>query len=138
MNLVLSGASPAALQWSLTYPAVNVTSIQARAGPAAAAAGKTLSCGTPGGITTCLVAGLNLNTIANGVVALVTVGLTAQATGDVPVGISGAVAATLDGSGAPVSATGGVYNSSSVSQQNTTRGSIRFAVNRGSDSWRPD
>jgi hypothetical protein len=113
MNLVLTTAAgnpPAALQWSLTYPALPVTFLQVSAGPAAAAAGKTLSCGTPGGIYTCLVAGLNLNTIANGVVALVTVGLAAQATGDVPIGIPGALAATLDGSGAPVSATGGVIH----------------------------
>jgi hypothetical protein len=113
MNLVLTTAAgnpPAALQWSLTYPALPVTFLQVSAGPAAAAAGKTLSCGTPGGIYTCLVAGLNLNTIANGVVALVTVGLAAQATGDVPIGIPGALAATLDGSGLPLSATSGVIH----------------------------
>jgi hypothetical protein len=113
MNLVLTtaaGKPPAGLQWSLTYPALPVTFLQVSAGPVAAAAGKTLSCGTPGGIYTCLVAGLNLNTIASGVVAMVAVGLTAQATGDVPIGISSALAATLDGSGMPVSATSGVIH----------------------------
>jgi hypothetical protein len=111
MSLVLTtsaGNPPAGLQWSLTYPALPVTFLQVSAGPAAAA-GKTLSCGPPGSIYTCLLAGLNLNAIASGVVAIVTVGL-AQATGDVPIGISSALAATLDGSGAPVSATGGVIH----------------------------
>src|SRR5262245_14783095 len=48
--------------------------------------------------------------MASGVVATVTTGLAAQATGDVPIGVVGAVAATPGGSNLPLSATGGAIH----------------------------
>lgn len=67
---------PGGIQFDLTFPAADVTSITAATGPAATAAGKSITCAAPTGTTgtfRCLVAGLNTSTIANGVVANITV-----------------------------------------------------------------
>src|SRR5215213_9763211 len=67
----LADSETAALQWKLTYPAGNVIAISAAAGQAAINAGKTLSCFPDSGTYTCMLSGLNANTVSDGVVAVV-------------------------------------------------------------------
>src|SRR5215472_12275435 len=64
LNLSLnagSGVSPTALQWSLSYSQADVASINVTAGTALTAAGKTVSCASKTGSTTCLASGTNSN-----------------------------------------------------------------------------
>jgi hypothetical protein len=107
-NLVLTspaGSAPASIQFTLTYPAANVTSISVSAGPTAISAGKTVTCAAASGAYTCLVYGfLNATTIANGIVAVVNLTVTASVT----IGISNPVAASPVGEAVLLSATGGV------------------------------
>src|SRR4051794_9360199 len=44
LSVTSTNAQPAALQWTLSYAASNVASIDVSAGPAAVAAGKSVSC----------------------------------------------------------------------------------------------
>src|SRR5712692_202392 len=67
-----AGSEPAGVEWTITYPGADFTAIQVTAGPAATAAGKSTSCAGTAGSLTCLTAGINSNTIANGVAAIVT------------------------------------------------------------------
>lgn len=69
VSFVGAGTAPAGLQWTLVYPSGQISSIGATAGPAATAAGKTLSCNSTPGFFTCLATGLNRNAISAGVVA---------------------------------------------------------------------
>ena len=72
LNLSLSASTASAVQWTLSYAAANVTSVSVAAGPALPA-GKTILCGAVTGATVCLASGTNSTTVANGVVAVVTV-----------------------------------------------------------------
>jgi hypothetical protein len=83
------GAGPAAIQWTLNYPAAAVAQIAAVAGPAATAANKTLTCTG----NSCVLWGLNAQTIQSGVVAVVAIELSG-ASGDVPFQLTGAFAAS--------------------------------------------
>lgn len=69
LNLTSSGTSLAAVQWAFSYSPVQLTGVSVITGPASAAAGKTLSCLSASGTTTCLVSGLNGNAIGTGTVA---------------------------------------------------------------------
>src|ERR1700691_6761884 len=53
------GSAPAGLQWTFVYPVSQISAVSATAGPAATAAGKTLSCASAPGLFTCLLSGLN-------------------------------------------------------------------------------
>jgi trimeric autotransporter adhesin len=109
LNLSLSspaGSAPAALQWTMTYSTASVTSVSVAAGASATAAGKSISCAGGAVAYTCIASGLNSNTIANGVVAVVTVTLNAGAT-TAAIGISSALCASPAGQWVAVSATGG-------------------------------
>jgi trimeric autotransporter adhesin len=101
-----SGSEPATLQWTLTYPANAVVAISASAGAAATNAAKTLSCSSAAGAYSCLVSGLNANTISNGVVAVVNVSL-AAGVGSTSIAVSNPVAGSTTGEGISVSGTGG-------------------------------
>jgi chitinase len=102
------GSIPAASQWTVQYAPGDVTAANISAGPALTAAGKTLSCASSSGSLMCLASGLNTNTIANGVVALVNVTLAANTSGpSVALGLAGTLGALADGSAATVSGTGG-------------------------------
>lgn len=76
---------PAALQFTLSAPATSVSSFSVTTGAAATAASKTTTCAVPTnpppptGTTqvNCLVAGINTNAVANGVIANVTATLPA-------------------------------------------------------------
>ncbi|MFN0172430.1 MAG: right-handed parallel beta-helix repeat-containing protein [Bryobacteraceae bacterium] len=54
LSLTSVGPQPSGLQWTLTYPAGDVLSVQVAAGAAATAASKSVSCGTAAGSTTCI------------------------------------------------------------------------------------
>jgi hypothetical protein len=75
LNLSLTattGNTPAALQWTLTYPASAISGVTVTAGPSATAAGKSPTCASNSGSYTCVLAGLNANVMQNGVVAVAT------------------------------------------------------------------
>src|SRR4029077_3934031 len=68
MNAV-PGSSPATVQWTFQYSSSDFTAINGLAGPAAVAAGKSINCAGVTGSYTCVLWGMNANTIANGVIA---------------------------------------------------------------------
>jgi uncharacterized protein (TIGR03437 family) len=74
------GTAPAGLQWTLVDPSSQNQAITATAGPAATAAGKTLSCASAPGFLTCVLSGLNTNPIVPGVVANIQLTPTTQGT----------------------------------------------------------
>jgi hypothetical protein len=76
------------------------------AGPAAASAQKALYCANQ----TCLLTGINSNTLSTGVVAIVTLKLSPTATGNLVVELSNPVAALLDGSDGSITTTNGIVN----------------------------
>jgi hypothetical protein len=108
MHLVSPASSlPAALEWTVSYPPGDVISVNMAAGAGLMAADKTIACNAASGSTICLAYGINANWIANGVVAVVTVTLSATA-GDsiIPLSMGNTSAAAADGSALPVQATG--------------------------------
>lgn len=80
MNVTLSGSStPAATQFTITAT-MDITALTVTAGPVATAATKQIACGaytTSTNTMTCIIYGLNENTIADGVLATVTATLSA-------------------------------------------------------------
>jgi uncharacterized protein (TIGR03437 family) len=139
VNLNITGATaPAALQWTLSYPSVDIASVTVAAGPALIAAGKSVTCATAPASVTCVAAGMNATTIANGTVAVVTmtVALAAIDT-STPISISGLVGALPDGTETAVFGTGatiGVLLSnpppviSSISPATAIGGSAAFTL----------
>jgi hypothetical protein len=67
----LPGAEPAAIQWTLTYPAEEALSISAVAAGSALDAGKQIQCAGEPGTQSCLLTGMNATLIQNGVVAVI-------------------------------------------------------------------
>ena len=117
LNLTLtspSGSQPAAVQWNLTYPAANVLSLSATAGPAATAAGKSLACAGSSGTYTCIAYGLTASTMANGVVAIVNL-TTASSVTSTSIGVGSASAASASGMALSISATGGTVTGPATS-----------------------
>jgi len=131
LNLSLSsssGSQPAAIQWTFVYSTSDIVAISASAGAAATAAGKSLSCAGSPGSYVCLLTGLNGNVIQNGVVAVLSVTLSAASSGTTisvsnPLGASasaGAIQTTATGgtvtitTGAPLSPTSLSCNPSTV------------------------
>ncbi len=110
LNLNLTspaGNEPAGIQWTLTFPQSHVIAISVTAGPAAAAAGKTVSCFAGSGTYACVVSGMNTTTISNGTVAFV--GLTmAAAVSASSIGLSNALGSSASGNGIAVLPAGGV------------------------------
>jgi len=64
-----SGTLPAVVQWTLHYSSTNVSGMSLQPGSAAVSAGKTLSCTSLTGSVSCVVWGMNKNTVPNGVLA---------------------------------------------------------------------
>jgi len=114
LNLSLragSGGGPAGLQWTITYPPSVIADISASPGPAAIAAGKTLSCTAASGTYMCLLtglstSGLNINVIQNGVVAVVTATISPGAP-TAAIAVTNALGATPPGIAVPILALGG-------------------------------
>ena len=74
------GSEPAAVQWTLSLPPLNIYlgstySINVAEGPVITAAGKSIRCTTNYGAATCIANGTNRNPIRNGLLASVTVRL---------------------------------------------------------------
>ena len=110
LNLNLTsptGSSPSSLQWTLSYPTAAVTSISVLAGPALTSASKSITCSASSGSYVCLAAGMNNGGISNGIVATVTVTMSATA-GTTTIGVTNAKGASSAALGVSVTATGGV------------------------------
>ena len=109
LNLSLtspSGYQPAGLQWTLTYPPSNITNITAADGTAATAANKAIFCAGGAGSYTCLLTGLNPDIVQNGVVAVLTMTMSANATNST-IGVANVVSTSTTGLSIPATATGG-------------------------------
>jgi len=109
LNLSLGSTTtqPGAVQWTLTYPPKDFSSISVSTGAAANSASKSVTCNNnTAGISNCVAYGINTNTIANGVVA--TVALTISST-------------TTDSSSA-VGLTGGSVTTGGSTETTTTLG----------------
>jgi hypothetical protein len=112
--LTLSGGmQPAAVQWTLLYPS-SILSVTTADGPAAVAAGKNSTCASSSGQTICIVAGLNLNTLSDGVIASVTFQVASSAAGSIPVQMTGVVAASLEAAAIPSGGVGGTLSVAAV------------------------
>ncbi len=72
-----SGISPSGLQWTMNYSTADFTSVAVAAGAAATAASKQLSCTNSTGSSTCVLWGLNPTTVSNGVVATLSLTISA-------------------------------------------------------------
>ena len=111
LNLSLSntaaGGQPANLQFTLNYNSNDFSAMDVSVGPVASAAGKSVVCNATSTATTCLVWGMNGTTLGDGVIAVVNATLsTTSSNTDRPIGITGALASTLEGYSMPLSATG--------------------------------
>jgi uncharacterized protein (TIGR03437 family) len=73
LNMTLGGgANPAGVQWIMAYPVTALEFVSAADGAAANNASKDTTCTPNLGVVTCIVFGLNANTMANGVVSTLT------------------------------------------------------------------
>src|SRR6185369_13017220 len=109
LNLSLNaaaGSAPAALEWIFQYATTDFTAITAVAGPAAVAAGKSISCASAAGSYTCVLWGMNTNTIANGVVATVTLNVSGTAASSSTIQVTLPLAASPAASAVGATATG--------------------------------
>src|SRR5690606_13087023 len=102
------GSQPAALQWTLTYSPAEVAAVSATAGPAAAAAGKSIACANKDGSYTCVLFGLNQQTMPNGVAAVVRV--TPATAGSASIGVANTLGASQDGTGLAIAGNGGTVS----------------------------
>ena len=81
LNLSMSDPSvtlPASLQWAMTYSTTDFSAISVVASSAATAAGKTISCNNVAGTSTCVLYGINETPISSGVVATITLTISAS------------------------------------------------------------
>lgn len=99
LDLTLAAATvqPAALQWTFAYPTSDISSFSVVAGPSAASASKSLYCTNSAGQVTCLLAGMNTNTIPNGVVASVILATSTAAKLSSPIQVLDTSASSLIG-----------------------------------------
>ena len=115
LNLTSLGVHiPAGVQWTLTYSPNDVTAISVTAGPAATAAGKTLSCFAGLGTYTCLASGMNTTAISNGAVAYVNLTIAAGVSAT-SVGLSNSAGSSASGRRIAVLPTGGVVTGGATS-----------------------
>src|SRR5690242_9926972 len=117
LNLTLTspaGSSPVALQLTLTYDPSSVIAVNATMGPSAIAAAKTMQCDGRPGLYTCLIAGLNVNAIPDGVVGVVNVTLSPSASSFVSVGISNVMGASSTAVPLVLSGTAGAISVSTL------------------------
>jgi hypothetical protein len=118
LNLSLTttgGAQPAGAQWTLTYSPSDISGISFAPGAASSAAGKSITCSSISGSTTCIDVGMNSNVIADGVLGLATVTLAAGTVdSSASIQMSLVVASTSTGSTIPGSGTGAAISISQV------------------------
>jgi len=109
LSLTAGTSAPAALQWMLSYPANDITSLSISAGTALTSAGKTLSCSPGAGSITCVASAANPNTISSGVVAVVTATIASGTSdGSDSILISNILGVTPNATAESVTGTGGL------------------------------
>ena len=108
LSLTTSGGAQAnALQWTMVYPASDVSSVNVTPGAAATAASKSVTCSSSTGRTICIVFGVNDNALSNGVLATATLNITAGTlVTSAPVQVASVSAITATDSSIPASGTG--------------------------------
>ena len=139
LNLTLTsptGNAPAAIQWTLTYPASAVTAFSATAGTALTSAGKTLTCVSGSGTYKCLATGMNTTVIPNGLVAVVSVTLAASAT-SASIGVTGIAGASPSGGTIALTSTGGAITGA-LSGAGPTGVVAAYAFSEGSGTTTTD
>ena len=102
LSLDAKGTQPAGLQWTLRYSASDFSSIQVTAGPSAVATGKSAYCGKSAGSDTCLIVGVNNTAIPDGVVATLSLSISAAATDTASIQIDSPLATSADGTAIPI------------------------------------
>lgn len=128
ISLTTSNASPAAVQWTMSYPAATFSSVTVAAGASASAAGKAVTCAGGSGAITCVADGVNDNTIAAGALATATFTIAASAQpSSVPIQVSGADAVSAGGSKITATSVAGAITVTS-SQTWTISGTISPAA----------
>jgi hypothetical protein len=93
LNVILTAAQgdqPAAVQWTLDYPASAVAGFTATAGPSATAANKIVTCSS----NECLIYGLDAQAIQNGVIATLDFQLSGTSSSQVAFQLTSALAAS--------------------------------------------
>ncbi len=104
------GIQPAILQWTMQYPA-DVTGIEVNPAPAAADAGKTITCSYGVSVATCLAWGENKTTIPDGPVATATFQISAASrNSSIAIINSPGSASDTDGNSLPVTSAGGTIS----------------------------
>lgn len=111
-SLSISGGtasnSPSVLQFALAFQAADFSSVVVAPGPAAVAAGKSISCNTVTGRVRCVAWGMNKNRVSNGVIATVTViPSPSSLLASRPISISEVTSAATEGALTPVNAPSG-------------------------------
>ncbi len=103
-----SGTSPASVQWTLTYPTTDFSSATVTPGSVAAGVGKSVTCTSVPGSSTCVLWGENSTAMPNGNVASVAL-VISPSTQDTSSQVQLSVPMAADGSGFPLTtaATGG-------------------------------
>ncbi len=108
LDIMLSspaGSEPAGVQWTFNYSPSDVVSVNVTPGPAANAAGKTITCQAGSGKYTCILIGADNKAIQNGVIGTAAFRLASStSSSSVPVQFSATYAAL--GTGSNVAATG--------------------------------
>ena len=102
------GAQPAALEWTMNYPASDIASIDVVAGASAIAAGKKVSCSAISGRTICVLFGPNKNVLGPGIAATATIHIASGvAHSTAAIQVAGVVAADPNGVVIPSSGSNG-------------------------------
>lgn len=87
----------AGIQFTLSYPVSQVTSISVVADSSSTTAAKSITCAPGAGAIACVLTGINLNLFPAGPIAKVTVTATASATGSLAMSLGNTLAASLAG-----------------------------------------
>ncbi len=128
ISLTTSGTSPAAVQWTIGYPVATISTVTVAVGASASSASKTLTCAGGSGVVTCVVDGINQNTIGAGLLATATFTIAASAaSGSVPILLSRIVAVSAGGSAISASGLAGAITVTSA-QTWTISGAISPAA----------
>jgi len=97
------GSASAAVQWDLSYPTGELGFFGSEAGPSATASGKEVVCSEGNGRATCIVYGLNEDSLSDGVLATVFLLISPTTTEtSVSLTLSGVVASSPGGVGVPI------------------------------------
>jgi hypothetical protein len=109
----LGTPQPASLQWNFHFPSSAISNVTVNDGPAATAADKTVFCAANASTYTCMAVGANAKTIADGVIARVTVMLAIDSTA-ATIRIGNPIGASIDGHFISISTVAGTVNRGDV------------------------